>query len=108
MLRPKSLPLLAVAVAMLFMLGCSPTLARVTPQMPPGFLEAQVPEGDLSAYLYVSQEEPLTVPLKRFGDDVSGVLQNPRLPDPLPDRKELDRLVMWVGPALDSFAESPA
>ncbi len=101
MLRPKSLPLLAVAVAMLFMLGCSPTLARVTPQMPPGFLEAQVPEGDLSAYLYVSQASPVVIPTSLLGD-LTAVVADPRFTT-LPESVEIQRLALAVGPHLDSF-----
>ena len=97
----RPLPLLALVPALLVMAGCSPTLVKTTPALPPGFLEAPVPAGDLSSYLYVSQESPLTIPLERFGD-LTRATVNPGF-GTIPDPVEFSQLALAVGPALDSF-----
>ena len=106
-MRPYAIqiaPLIALITAALVLAGCSSSLVKTTPKLPPGFLETLVPAGDLSAYMYVSQGSAVTIPLQRFGDAslVQGV---PGLPA-IPERVEIDQMVLVVGPDLDSFGGS--
>ena len=101
--RTVPVPVLLAVLPLLFLLaGCSPTLVNTTPLLPPGFLDPHVPPGDLSAYLYVSQESPLTVPLQKFGD-LTHIQGNPGYSE-IPETLSLNRLVLAVGPDLDSFS----
>lgn len=88
----------------LLLAGCSPSLVKGTPKLPPGFLEAPVPEGDLSAYLFLAQESPITIPLARFGDPALAA-GNPRFPlgEEIPETVGINWLALAVGPDLDSF-----
>ena len=104
--RFRPLLLLAPVLALLLMVGCSPSLVKTTPKLPPGFLEARVPACDLSAYLYVSQESPITIPLERFGDPAQAP-NNPKFAT-MPESLEINRLALAVGPNLDSFGGSIA
>ena len=86
----------------LLLAGCSPSLVKGTPKLPPGFLEAPVPEGDLSAYLFLAQESPITIPLARFGNvEVAG--REFSLLGDIPIDIGIDSAAVWVGPGLDSF-----
>ena len=85
----------------LLLAGCSPSLVKGTPKLPPGFLEAPVPEGDLSAYLFLAQESPITIPLARFGDPAMAA-NNPRFLE-IPETVGINWLALAVGPDLDSF-----
>ena len=97
---------LSVIVAMVFsvllLAGCSPSLEKGTPKLPPGFLEAPVPAGDLSAYLYLAQESSITIPLARFGHmEVAG--RDLSLLGAIPIDIGIDSAAVWVGPGLDRF-----
>ena len=99
----RAFPLItAVLSLVLLLVGCSPTLEQTTPKLPPGFLEARVPEGDLSALLYLSQQPPVTIPLARFGNPLRALERLPLIGDIVPD-VGIDSLAAWVGPDLDSF-----
>ncbi len=95
-------PLMFLAAASLLALaGCSPSLVQTDPKLPPGFLDARVPASDLSAYMYMSQEQPITIPLDRFGDPAHAA-NNPRFAT-IPEKLAANRLALSVGPTLDSF-----
>ncbi len=90
-------------MASLVWVGCSQELARTTPKLPPGFLEAQVPAGDISAYLYVSQGSPTTIPSSVFGF-IPDALQSEGRTFVVPHVLEVAKLSTWVGSSLDSSA----
>ena len=99
----RAFPLITVVLLLVLLLtGCSPTLAPTTPKLPPGFLEIRVPGGDLSAYLYLSQESPIAISLARFGDPVRALERLPLIGKIVPE-VGIDSLAAWVGPDLDSF-----
>ncbi len=101
--RPALLLLLVLlASALLIIAACSPTLVSTTPKLPPGFMAAEIPSGDLSAYLYLSQDDPVTMPLERFGEAALAA-GNPRFTT-IPEALEIDRLALAVGPDLDSYS----
>ena len=98
---PKRLLILAVLIALflasivtLFMAVRSPTLLETAPMLPPGFEEALLPDGDFTAYLYLSHSAPVAVPLAAFGES-AGASTEPDV--------ELSSLGAWAGPNLDSF-----
>ncbi len=106
-MRPHAIqivPLVFLITVALLLAGCSSSLVKTTPKLPPGFLETPVPAGDLSAYLYVSQDSPITIPLKRFGNPAQAA-DNPRFPlgEEIPETVGINRLMLAVGPDLDSF-----
>ena len=90
-------------MASLLWMGCSQEVSRTNPKLPPGFQEAQVPAGEISAYLYVSQGSPVTIPTKRFGD-VQAPGQSAGRTFVLPHVLEVSGLALWTGQALDSSA----
>lgn len=103
-MRPHAIQiasLIALITVALLLAGCSPSLVKPTPKLPPGFLETPVPAGDLSAYLYLSQGSPITIPLERFGDPAQAV-GNPRFVR-IPETVGINRLALAVGPDLGSF-----
>ncbi len=93
--------LFVIVSTVLLLAGCSPSLVKGTPKLPPGFLGAPVPSGDLSAYLFLAQESPITIPLARFGDSAL-VANNPRFVE-IPETMAINRLALAVGPDLESF-----
>ena len=97
----RAFPITVALSLVLLLVGCSPTLEQTTPKLPPGFLDARVPDGDLSAYLYLSQESPIAIPLRRFGDAAQAA-DNPRFAV-IPETLDIDWLALTVGPDLDSF-----
>ena len=100
--RPMLLLLALLALTLFTTAACSPALVKTTPKLPPGFLDAPVPAGDLSAYLYVSQESPVTMPLGLFGE-VLPDLRASGLSGPVPAEASVERLAVWMGPGLDLF-----
>ncbi|MDO8750850.1 MAG: hypothetical protein Q7K03_06875 [Dehalococcoidia bacterium] len=93
-----------LAVASLIWTGCSSGPARTNPALPPGFAEAQVPAGEISAYLYVSQGTPVTIPTERFGDVSTSSRKSGSVIIHDRDSLEVMRLALWTGQSLDSFA----
>ncbi|MFH1141119.1 MAG: hypothetical protein V1724_05520 [Chloroflexota bacterium] len=84
-------------MASLLWTGCSQGPSPTNPALPPGFTEAQVPAGDISAYLYVSQDSPVTIPTERFGN-VQGIAHE------LAHVLQVRGLALWTGQSVDSFA----
>ena len=92
-------PLLLFAVlapVLLFVVGCTSSLGKTTPKLPPGFLDTQVPNVELNAYLYVSLEDGVTVSLNSFGEQVDALAQIPAI-GKLEPEVDIDSLVAWVG-----------
>ena len=93
---------LVLAISVLGTVACSPRLVQTDPKLPPGFLDTPVPNGDLSAYLYLSQGSPATLPLEPFGD-IERLRENSRLAERLPNEAAMHSLAIWMGPDLSSF-----
>jgi hypothetical protein len=100
MRRTANVTLLAVVAAALLLGACTANPEPGTPKLPPGFLEAGIPAGDLSGYLYLSQESSLVVSLDLLGDfqttslaDLAGTSVAVSISD----------IAAWVGPNLESF-----
>ena len=89
--------LLAASFALLA--GCNPTLVQTDPELPPGFLETPVPDVELNAYLYTSQEQPTIIPLELLLAEVS-------VPSGFPTEVGVQRMAAWMGPDLQSFGAS--
>ena len=89
-------PVLLLAVSLLALIGCSPSLVETDPKLPPGFLDTPVPNVNLNAYLYLSQEAPTTVPL--------GLLVNVEALSPgSPDAIQIDHMAAFMGPDMQAF-----
>ena len=92
---------LVAMVAALFLIGCASNPEPGTPKLPPGFLQAEIPAGDLFGYLYVSQDPPATISLNLLGD-----LRAASLIDSASAASVdvgIGDLAAWVGPTLDAF-----
>ena len=85
-----------VAVALLAVVGCTPSLNLTDPKLPPGFLDAGVPDVEPNAYLYVSQEQPATLPL----DLLLGI---GAVPGEAPSELNINGMAGWMGPDLSTF-----
>ena len=87
------------ATAILVLAGCNPTLVETDPKLPSGFLDTQVPDVELNAYLYASQEQPTIIPLELLLAEVS-------VPSGTPTEVGMQRMAAWMGPDLKSFGAS--
>ena len=97
--------LLAASFALLA--GCNPTLVQTDPELPPGFLETQVPVAELNAYLYMSQEQPTIIPLELLLAEVpvlSG--SSTAIISGFHTEVGIQRMAAWMGPDLQSFGAS--
>ncbi len=92
-------------VASLLWTACSAEVSRTNPALPPGFQEPQVPAGEISAYLYVSQDSPVTIPTERFvpAEEIDESIRQTFV---IPDLLEVRGLSLWTGSSLDSSAGS--
>ena len=101
---PSPFLIIPLVLTVILLAGCSPTLARTNPKLPPGFVDTPVPAGDLSAYLYIRQEgSAVRIPATRFGDIQREIRISGRTVA-IPGEVEVSRVVASVGPNLDSFA----
>lgn len=92
---PRPVGLVALlAVAVLLLAGCSAPPPARDPALPPGFLEAPLPDVPVSSYLYVAPEVPFLLPAPRLlwpGEHVS-------LPIDVPSELPVRRAQLFVGP----------
>ncbi|MBI4282273.1 MAG: hypothetical protein HY672_02130 [Chloroflexi bacterium] len=101
MRRPSALIVL-LATLTLLAVGCSGSPAQGNPALPPGFTDAPIPGVDLSAYLYVSQGTPLSIPSRWFGD-LAFAQTNAAFPA-LDDSVGVRTAWVGVGPTIDQYA----
>ncbi|MBF8267380.1 MAG: hypothetical protein HW388_888 [Dehalococcoidia bacterium] len=103
----KPLPLLVLLAALtLLAFGCSDGPAQGNPALPSGFTDARIPGAEFSAYLYVSQGTPLSIPTRWFGDLAS----TQAIPTfaALGDSVGVRNAFLGVGPTIDHYAGSVA
>ncbi len=95
--------LLVLALGLLVLSGCNSSLKQTNPALPPGFAEAKVPAGDISAYIYSSQGSPVSIPTDWFGN-VENAGQSTTKTFVIPHVLEVSGLSLWAGPTVDSNA----
>ena len=101
--QPVPVPVPRAALSLLLLTAtCSRPRVNTTPPVPPGLLDTQMPPSDISAYLYVSEGSPLTVPLERFVDlaHIRGNADYLGIPGTL----NCHRFAIEVGTGIDYFA----
>lgn len=98
--RPSSVILaMLLAAALALHPGCTPTPIETAPKLPLEFLETPIPDIELNAYLYTSQEQSTIMPLKLF-------LPEQSVPYALPTEVRIKRMAAWIGSDLNSFGAS--
>ena len=92
------LSLLAVVLLLsgLAATGCTEGARKGVPALPTGFQEAGIPDIDLNGYVFVTQESPLSIPLRALGTARE-------LPPGAPEVAGIHRLLAWLGPTVDDF-----
>ncbi|MSQ21961.1 MAG: hypothetical protein EXR53_01460 [Dehalococcoidia bacterium] len=100
----KTVGILALLMmATLLWTGCAAALSRTNPALPPGFQDAQLPPGEVDAYLYLSQGTPIGIPTERFvkAEEIDESIKRTFV---IPHVLEVSGLSLWTGSSLDSFA----
>ncbi len=77
--------------------ACTPNPESGMPKLPPGFLEAQIPAGDL----YLSQDPPSTISLNLLGDIQATSLAD--LSASVSVDVSVSDMAAWIGPNIDTY-----
>ena len=80
------------SLAVVALAGCGGGATQGDPALPPGFLDARLPNVDLSGYIYVDPGRELGLPLSIFGEEAGG-----------PERAGLRRLVGVMDESVQEF-----
>ena len=90
---------LAVLLALLGLAatGCASSYAVGNALLPEGIETAQIPDVEITGYLYVNAESPISLPVAGFEPGSNGSL------DPALTQLDLNRAAIVIGPSIDSF-----
>lgn len=99
--RTANVTLLATVALALLLGACTANPESGTPKLPPGFLEAEIPAGDLSGYLFLSQDPPPTISLNLLGDVPATSIAD--LSASVSVDASVSDVAAWVGPNVETF-----
>ena len=90
----------ALGVMALVAAGCSTSHSGGSALLPEGIEEAQLPDVEVTSYLYTNPAGPMTLPVNRMG--ATGDADKPADAPPI-THLEVDRAVIFVGPKSGGF-----